>query len=118
MVPVAATRSGWRLFLLGLAALYWELALIRWLGSCVRVIAYYSNFVLIAAFFGLGTGALLATRRVRLHRLVVPALCVPLLLGLYFGRFFHSNPEVPTNISGSARPWAWCSRIQPPARPA
>jgi SAM-dependent methyltransferase len=98
--PPAAARIGWRLFLVGLAALYWELALIRWLGSCVRVIAYYSNFVLIAAFFGLGTGALLGTRRIKLHRLVVPVLCVPLLLGLYFGRFFHANP-------GSADEYVW-----------
>ena len=84
-----------RLVLLSSLMLFVELALIRWLGSCVRVVAYYSNFVLIAAFFGLGTGALLATRRLKLHRLVVPALCAPLLLGLYFGRFYHSNPGSP-----------------------
>jgi SAM-dependent methyltransferase len=88
-------RAGWPLFLLGLATLYWELALIRWLGSCVRVVAYYSNFVLIAAFFGLGTGALLGGRRVNLSRLAVPALCVPLLIGMYFGRFYHANPGSP-----------------------
>jgi spermidine synthase len=87
--------AGWRLFLCGLCCLYWELALIRWLGSCVRVVAYYSNFVLIAAFFGLGTGALLASRRVALHRLIVPALSVPLLLGLYFARFAQANPGSP-----------------------
>jgi hypothetical protein len=35
-----------------MAALYWELVLIRRLGSCIRIAAYYSNFVLIAAFLG------------------------------------------------------------------
>ncbi len=48
-------RNALRLFVCGLAALFWELVLIRWMGS-VRVIAYYTNFVLIAAFFGLGLG--------------------------------------------------------------
>jgi SAM-dependent methyltransferase len=94
-VSLSLSPAAWQLFLCGLCALYWELALIRWLGSCVRIVAYYSNFVLIAAFFGLGTGALLSTRRVALHRLIVPALCVPLLVGLYFGRFYHANPGSP-----------------------
>jgi hypothetical protein len=98
--PLTLNPAAWRLFLCGLCALYWELALIRWLGSCVRVVAYYSNFVLIAAFFGLGTGALLATRRMSLHRLIFPVLCVPLLLGLYFARFYHANP-------GSADEYVW-----------
>ena len=76
--------------------LYWELALIRWLGSCVRIVAYYSNFVLIAAFFGLGTGALLSTRRVALHRLIRSGPVSSLLLGLYFRlRFYHANPGSP-----------------------
>jgi hypothetical protein len=49
-----------RLLLCGLAALFWELALIRWLGASIRIVAYFSNLVLISAFFGLGLGALAA----------------------------------------------------------
>jgi len=63
-----------RLLLCGLAALYWELTLIRWFGSCVRIVAYYSNFVLIAAFFGLGAGALLARFRFRFYNFIIPAI--------------------------------------------
>ena len=45
-----------QLLICGAAALFWELLLIRWMGSCIRIVAYYTNFVLIAAFFGLGAG--------------------------------------------------------------
>jgi len=43
-----------------------ELALIRWLPSQVRVIAYFPNLILISAFLGLGVGCLLSARRVPL----------------------------------------------------
>ena len=82
-----------RLALCAMAALYWELVLIRWLGACVRIVAYYTNFVLIAAFFGLGFGALLARFPVKLHRLVFPALAVCVLAGLYFGQYGTMNPS-------------------------
>jgi spermidine synthase len=45
------------------AVLFQELALIRWLPGQVRVLAYYPNLVLLAAFLGLGVGCLLAARR-------------------------------------------------------
>jgi len=47
-------RTGFELFLASFAALLLELALIRWLPERVRVIAYFPNMVLIAAFLGLG----------------------------------------------------------------
>ncbi len=82
----ALTTSRWwdanatRLFLCGVAALFWELVLIRWLGASIRIVAYFSNLVLISAFFGLGGGALATRFPVRLVRLVAPltALVVPL----------------------------------------
>lgn len=77
------------------AALYWELVLIRWLGSCVRIVAYYSNFVLIAAFFGLGTGALLARRQRQGHAYVAPAVALSLMLGTALSGFEQSNPNDP-----------------------
>jgi len=87
-----------RLLLCGLAALYWELVLIRWLSSCVRIVAYYSNFVLIAAFFGLGAGALLARSRFRFHNFVIPAIAVNLILGVVLGGFLHMNPYSATEF--------------------
>ncbi len=86
-------RHDARLFLCGAAALFWELALIRWQGSCIRIVAYYSNFILIAAFFGLGVGALLGRfPRLRLERLVFPVVGLGAVLGVALGQAPHTNP--------------------------
>lgn len=81
-----------RLFACGLALLFWELALIRWLGATIRIVAYFSNLVLISAFFGLGVGALLARFRAPLERLIAPLAGLAVLLGLAFGGVWHANP--------------------------
>jgi hypothetical protein len=82
-----------QLFLCGAAALFWELILIRWLGSCVRVVAYYTNFILISAFFGLGAGALLVRYRARLWHAIVPAISLAVLMGPLLGSLQHTNPS-------------------------
>jgi SAM-dependent methyltransferase len=82
-----------RLLLCGLAALFWELVLIRWLGTSVRIVAYFSNLVLISAFFGLGTGALMTRFSWRLERLIAPLLALAVLLGPGLGRLWHRNPS-------------------------
>jgi spermidine synthase len=49
-----------RLTLVSALALFIELALIRYLGSEIRIFAYYKNLVLIACFLGFGVGFLRA----------------------------------------------------------
>ena len=56
MSPVA-------LFLSSFLVLFLETALIRWMPAYVRLLAYFSNFILLASFLGIGVGCLLATRR-------------------------------------------------------
>lgn len=56
----------------GLLAL--ELAFIGWLTSQIRVFAYFSNLVLIAAFLGMGLGLCLAKKRGALRHWVLPAV--------------------------------------------
>jgi SAM-dependent methyltransferase len=94
----AGPPRGWdanaaRLFLCGLAALFWELVLIRWLGTSIRIVAYFSNLVLISAFFGLGTGALMTRFSWRLERLVAPLVALATMLGAGLGRLWHPNPS-------------------------
>jgi SAM-dependent methyltransferase len=96
-MPAPAATPGWdrnaaRLFLCGLAALYWELVLIRWLGASVRIVAYFSNLVLMSAFFGLGVGALATRFGVRLERALAPLVALVVLLGLGLGGLWHTNP--------------------------
>ena len=47
-----------RLFLVSFAVLFLELVMIRWAPSNVRVLAYYSNVMLISSFLGIGIGCL------------------------------------------------------------
>ena len=56
-------RAGLELLLLSAAVLFLELAIIRWGGARVRVLAYFPNLLLIAAFLGLGLGCLRAGGR-------------------------------------------------------
>src|SRR6476646_7390138 len=51
------------LFVSSFLVLFLETALIRWLPAYVRLLAYFSNFILLASFLGIGVGCLLATRR-------------------------------------------------------
>lgn len=52
-----------RLILLSFVMLFVELALIRWAGSNVIYLSYFSNFVLLGSFLGIGLGFLRGERR-------------------------------------------------------
>ena len=51
------------LFVSSFLVLFLEIALIRWMPAYVRLLAYFSNFILLATFLGGGLGCLLANRR-------------------------------------------------------
>lgn len=74
--------QGWRddpaiqLALTTFAILVLELALIRWLSTQIRVAAYFSNLVLLAAFLGMGLGVGLGRRRPDLARWAMPVLAL------------------------------------------
>src|SRR5438876_6957927 len=65
---------GLRLFLLSFLMLFVELALIRWLGALVLYLSYFSNFVLLGSFLGIGIGFLRARSRVDLFPFAPVAL--------------------------------------------
>jgi SAM-dependent methyltransferase len=52
-----------RIFLSSFLVLFLEVALIRWLPAQIRLLSYFSNFILLAAFLGIGLGALLGRMR-------------------------------------------------------
>ena len=59
----ASTSDLWRLFLVSTAALYLEIALIRWLGTEVKIFAFFQNLSLIVCFLGFGVGCFTAGKR-------------------------------------------------------
>jgi hypothetical protein len=95
-----------RLILLSFLMLFVELALIRWLGSNILYLSYFSNFVLLGSFLGIGLGFLHAGRRpvlfpwspVALAVLVVFVRTFPVTVRntgtdlIYFGELKSSGP--------------------------
>ena len=74
----------WRLILLSFLMLFVELALIRWGGSEVLYLSYFSNFVLLGSFLGIGIGFLRARSPRNLFRYAPLALAALVA----FVRFF------------------------------
>jgi SAM-dependent methyltransferase len=56
--PAPARGDRRRLFFASFAMLFVELALIRWIAAYVVYVAYFTNFVLLASFLGVGVGFL------------------------------------------------------------
>ncbi|MCA0294012.1 MAG: spermidine synthase [Actinobacteria bacterium] len=71
-----------RLVLGSTLMLFLELALIRWLGSNIVHLSYFSNFVLLGSFLGIGLGFLIARRSWSVLPWV-PVLLAILVLGVY-----------------------------------
>jgi len=61
-IPILAGNQA-RLFLTSATLLFVELLLIRWIPANVIYVGYFSNFVLIASFLGIGLGILLGRAR-------------------------------------------------------
>ena len=63
MAPLTLLRRNEvRLFLTSFAILFVELLLIRWIPSNVKYIGFFSNFLLIASFLGIGLGILIGRK--------------------------------------------------------
>lgn len=86
---------GARIFLASFLVLFLEVALIRWMPSYIRLLAYFSNFILLASFLGIGAGCLLAPARARLFG------WFPLLQAIVIGAVYVFKLEVGVGSSGS-----------------
>jgi len=82
-VPESPDYSVVRRLVLGSALmLFLELALIRWLGSNIVHLSYFSNFVLLGSFLGIGLGFLIA-RRTWTVLPYVPVILAVLVIATY-----------------------------------
>ncbi|MBV9830442.1 MAG: spermidine synthase, partial [Marmoricola sp.] len=83
----AAGGTGWvtaRLLLGSSAMLFLELALIRWLGANVVHLSYFSNFVLLGSFLGIGLGFLISKKTWTVLPYTAPLLAVTVVLVLRY----------------------------------
>jgi hypothetical protein len=67
-------RRDVQLFLTSFLALYAELLCIRWMPAHVRFLSYFTNFILLASFLGLGVGILSARRKLPLGPRTFPLI--------------------------------------------
>jgi hypothetical protein len=80
-----------RLFLISFVILFLEVALIRWMPAYVRLLSYFSNFILLAAFLGIGIGCLLT--RVRSLFPWFAAIQTMVIAAVYFLRLEVAVPS-------------------------
>ena len=81
-----------RTFIASFLVLFLEITLIRWMPAYIRLLSYFSNFILLASFLGIGLGCLLAPARTRLFK------WFPLLQAIVIGavRYFRLELTIPT----------------------
>jgi SAM-dependent methyltransferase len=65
-----------RLLLASFLMLFLELALIRWLGANIVHLSYFSNFVLLGSFLGIGAGFLISRKGWSIWPLSLPLLAI------------------------------------------
>jgi hypothetical protein len=71
-----------RLFLVSFLILFLELACIRWFGSTVVFLTFFTNVVLLATFLGMSVGCMAARDGRRLVTTVIPLLLLSIALAL------------------------------------
>lgn len=72
--------NGMRLWLTSLTILFVELMLIRWVPAEIRYIGFFSNFLLMASFLGIGLGILLGRRGARWSLVAFPMMLLAVAL--------------------------------------
>lgn len=106
------SRSKYELAAFSAAALYFELAIIRFTAAEVLYLGYFSNFILISSFVGLGLGFLSAGKKavydqylpfvlLFLFALVLVSRFDVEILKNHFGLFFFGNITSRTGLPGA-----------------
>ena len=97
--PAVTPLSGnpLRLFLTSATILFVELLLIRWIPANVKYVGFFSNFLLMASFLGIGVGILLGRRSPRLALSPFPPLLLAIVL-LAYGAQLNIQARDPSEI--------------------
>lgn len=88
------------LFLVSLLILFMELACIRWFGSMVVYLTFFTNTALLAAFLGISVGCLAASSRRSLIETVLPTLLVGMTLACVVLYVFTRFSAVMIDVGG------------------
>jgi spermidine synthase len=85
-----------RLAIVSVLGLFFELLMIRWISSEIRMFAYFKNFVLIACFLGIGLGCYLSRRRANVFLMMLPLVAIVLLVKLPWAPFREMVGHLPS----------------------
>ncbi|MGA2889999.1 MAG: hypothetical protein ABSE51_18290 [Terracidiphilus sp.] len=78
------TFSMWRLLAISTAGLYLEIVLIRWLGTEVKIFAFFQNLSLMVCFLGFGVGCFSSKKRGSLMPALAATTTLVVLVNLPF----------------------------------
>src|SRR5436309_8459284 len=92
------------LFSISFLLLFFELACIRWFGSTVVFLTFFTNIVLLATFLGMSVGCLAATSQRDWSRAVVPIFLVASVLAYGSLWAYNHYGRVLVDVGGQGSP--------------
>src|SRR6185295_18610377 len=92
------------LLLISFLILFFELACIRFFGSTVVFLTFFTNIVLMACFLGMTVGCLTATRKANFINGVLPLSFVSVLLALGVFVAYQKFGSVMIDVGNQASP--------------
>jgi SAM-dependent methyltransferase len=84
--------------------LFLELACIRWLGSTVIFLTFFTNIVLMASFLGVSVGCLAATRRASWMNATIPLMLVTAASAIGFWWVYNHFGDVVIDVGSQQSP--------------
>ena len=99
------------IFLVSVLVLFFEMLLIRWIGTEVRIFAYLQNSILVVCFLGLGIGCFTSRQPVVLRRMLVPLFILVLLMAIPLTRIALGSISRMLSVLDDLVIWgAWVSQ--------
>jgi hypothetical protein len=98
------SRPGSDLFIISFGILFFELTCIRWLGSMVIFLTFFTNLVLMACFLGMSVGCLAASRKWDLNNAVIPLTVWMVVLSCATLSFYLVYGLVMVDVGGQGSP--------------
>jgi len=92
------------LFLVSFLVLFFELACIRWFGSTVVFLTFFTNVILLASFLGVSVGCLIASRRPDYVERVIPLVLVGVALASAVLFVYQHFGAVMVDVGGQGSP--------------
>ncbi|CAN5583205.1 hypothetical protein BH10PLA1_BH10PLA1_01740 [soil metagenome] len=95
-----------RLFLLSFFLLFFELSCIRWFGSTVVFLTFFTNIVLIATFLGMSVGLMTASRKVNFIQWTLPLAALACALSSTLLYLYNHYPQLVIAVGNQKSPAA------------